>query len=213
MGRIHRYGQTKEVHVFNLVAEDTREGKVLSKLMDKLEEIRRAIGSDKVFDVVGEIFYGKNLYQLILEAVANTRRIDEILNEIDIKVDEKYIARIKEALGESLATRHIDYTRIKEMAEKAREYRLIPEYVEEFFKRAFKKAGGRYKELGEGFISIEYVPLELRKFAEDVNFRNSYGNILRNIQKQHLIKILLLTIQKQNSYRLGILLWRLCLSG
>ena len=183
MGRIHRYGQTKEVHAFNLVAEDTREGKVLSKLMDKLEEIKRAIGSDKVFDVIGDVFYGKNLYQLILEAVANTRRIDEILNEIDIKVDEKYITKIKEALGESLATRHIDYTRIKEMAEKAREYRLIPEYVEEFFKKAFKKAGGRYKELGEGFISIEHVPLELRKFAEDVNFRSSYGNILRSYPK------------------------------
>jgi len=183
MGRIHRYGQTKEVYAFNLVAEDTREGKVLSKLMDKLEEIRKAIGSDKVFDVIGEIFYGKNLYQLILEAVANTRRIDEILSEIDIKVDEKYIAKIKEALGESLATRHIDYTRIKEMAEKAKEYRLIPEYVEEFFKKAFKKAGGRYKELEDSFISIEYVPLELRKFAEDTNFRNSYGNILRSYPK------------------------------
>ena len=183
MGRIHRYGQTEEVYAFNLVAEDTREGKVLSKLMDKLEEIRKAMGSDKVFDVIGEIFYGKNLYQLILEAVANTRRIDEILSEIDIKVDEKYITKIKEALGESLATRHIDYTRIKEMAEKAKEYRLIPEYVEEFFKKAFKKAGGRYRELGEGFISIEYVPLELRKFAEDINFRNSYGNILRSYPK------------------------------
>jgi len=30
MGRIHRYGQQKEVFVFNLVAEDTREGKVLN---------------------------------------------------------------------------------------------------------------------------------------------------------------------------------------
>ena len=183
MGRIHRYGQTKEVYAFNLVAEDTREGRVLSKLMDKLDEIKKAIGSDKVFDVIGEVFYGKNLYQLILEAVANTRRIDEILSEIDIKVDKKYISKIKEALGESLATRHIDYTRIREMSEKAREYRLIPEYVEEFFKRAFKKAGGRYKKLGEGFISIEHVPLELRKFAEDINFRNSYGNILRSYPK------------------------------
>ncbi len=183
MGRIHRYGQTKEVYAFNLVAEDTREGKVLSKLIDKLEEIRKAIGSDKVFDVIGEVFYGKNLYQIILEAVANTRRIDEILSEIDIKVDEEYITKIKEALGESLATRHIDYTRIKEMAEKAREYRLIPEYVEEFFKKTFKKVGGRYRELEEGFISIEYVPLELRKFAEDINFRNSYGNILKNYPK------------------------------
>ena len=183
MGRIHRYGQTKDVYIFNLVAEDTREGKVLSKLMDKLEEIRKTIGKDKVFDVIGDVFYGKNLYQLILEAVANTRRIDEILSEIDIKVDEEYIAKIKEALGESLATRHIDYTRMKEMAEKAKEYRLIPEYVEEFFKKAFKQAGGRYKEIEENFISIEYVPLELRKFADDVNFRNIYGNILRSYPK------------------------------
>ena len=29
MGRIHRYGQQKEVHIYNLVASDTREGKVL----------------------------------------------------------------------------------------------------------------------------------------------------------------------------------------
>lgn len=29
MGRVHRYGQTKEVHIYNLVALDTREGKVL----------------------------------------------------------------------------------------------------------------------------------------------------------------------------------------
>jgi len=38
MGRIHRYGQTKEVYVFNLVAEDTREGKVLNRLFQKLDE-------------------------------------------------------------------------------------------------------------------------------------------------------------------------------
>jgi len=29
MGRIHRYSQQKEVHIYNLVASDTREGKVL----------------------------------------------------------------------------------------------------------------------------------------------------------------------------------------
>jgi len=40
MGRIHRYGQTKEVFVFNLVNADTREGQVLSRLFDKLEQIK-----------------------------------------------------------------------------------------------------------------------------------------------------------------------------
>ncbi len=109
--------------------------------------------------------------------------MDDILKEIDIKVDKQYIARVKEALGESLATRYIDYTRIKEMAEKAKEYRLIPEYVEEFFKRAFKKAGGRFVIKKDGFISIDLVPYEIRKIAEGVNFKNRYGTILRSYPK------------------------------
>ena len=183
MGRVHRYGQQKDVYVFNLVAEDTREGQVLAKLLDKLEEIRSAIGSDKVFDVIGDVFYGKNLYQLILDAVANVKSMEEIIKEIDIKVDEEYIAKIKEALGESLATRHIDYTRIKEMAEKAKEYRLIPEYVEEFFKRAFQRFGGRFRVRRDGFIAIESVPYEIRKIAEEVDFKNRYGSILKSYPK------------------------------
>jgi SNF2 family DNA or RNA helicase len=183
IGRIHRYGQQKDVYIFNLVAEDTREGQVLAKIFDKLEEIRNALGSDKVFDVIGDVYYGKNLYQLILEAVANARSLDEILQEIDLKVDENYIAQLKEILGESLATRHIDYTRIKEMAEKAREYRLIPEYVEEFFKKAFIKAGGKIKARKDGFLAIESVPYEIRKKAEAVEFKNKYGPILKSYSR------------------------------
>ena len=183
MGRVHRYGQQKDVYVFNLVAESTREGKVLTKLFDKLEEIRNAIGSDKVFDIIGETFYGKNLYQLILDAVAKARSMDEIIKELDIKVDENYIKEIKEALGESLATRHIDYTRIKEMAEKAKEYRLIPEYIEEFFKRAFQKADGKFRVRKDGFMAIDSVPYEIRKIAEETEFKNRYSSIPRQYQK------------------------------
>lgn len=183
MGRIHRYGQQKDVYMFNLVAEDTREGEVLSKILDKLEEIRNALGSDKVFDVIGDVFYGKNLYQLILEAVANARNLDEIIKDLDIRIDEEYIKRIKESLGESLATRYIDYTRIKEMAEKAKEYRLIPEYVEEFFKKAFEKISGKFKVRRDGFLTIESIPYELKKIAEDFNFKNKYGIISKSYPK------------------------------
>ena len=38
MGRIHRYGQKHPVHVFNLVASDTREGEIMQRLFEKLEE-------------------------------------------------------------------------------------------------------------------------------------------------------------------------------
>ena len=183
MGRIHRYGQQKDVYIFNLVAEDTREGKVLTKLFDKLEEIRNKLGSDRVFDVIGDVFYGKNLYQLIIDAVTNAKTMDDILKELDIEPDEEYISQIKKALGESLATRFIDYTRIREMAEKAKEYRLIPEYVEEFFKRVFTKAGGRIRELKTGFIAIDSVPYEIRKIAESVDFKNRFGVVKKDYPK------------------------------
>ena len=183
MGRIHRYGQQKDVYIFNLVAEDTREGKVLAKLFDKLEEIKNKLGSDRVFDVIGDVFEGKNLYQLILDAVTNAKSMDEILKELDVKPDDEYISKIKEALGETLATKFIDYTRIKEMAERAREYKLIPEYVEEFFRKAFVKVGGKLRETKEGFIAIDSVPYEIRKIAESPEFKNRYGIIMRRYPK------------------------------
>ena len=179
MGRIHRYGQQKDVYIFNLVAKDTREGKVLVKLFEKLKEIREKLGSDRVFDVIGEVFEGKNLYQLILDAVTNVKSMDEILKELDITTDKEYIAKVKDALGESLATRFIDYTRIKEMAEKAKEYRLIPEYVEDFFKKVFSKAGGKFREIKGGFIAIDSVPYEIKKIAESVEFKNRYGVVMK----------------------------------
>ncbi len=175
MGRIHRYGQTKEVFVYNLVNEDTREGMVLSRLLDKINEIRNALG-DRVFDVIGEIFPGKDFYQLVIDAASNARSIEEILATIEAKLDEEYIAKVKDALGESLATRFIDYTRIKEMAEKAKEYRLIPEYTEAFFVKAFQKAGGKIAKTGD-FYRIDSVPYEIRKIAAEDNFRNTWGTL------------------------------------
>ncbi len=181
MGRIHRYGQTKEVFIYNLVNEDTREGMVLSKLLDKLREIREALG-DKVFDVIGEIFPGKDFYQLVVEAAANARSIDEILATIEAKLDEEYIAKVKDALGESLATRFIDYTRIKEMAEKAKEFRLIPEYTEAFFVKAFQKAGGKITKTGE-FYRIDSIPYEIRKIASEDSFKNTWGTLTSRYRK------------------------------
>jgi SNF2 family DNA or RNA helicase len=39
MGRIHRYGQEKDCLIFNFVATNTREGRVLQKLFERIEQI------------------------------------------------------------------------------------------------------------------------------------------------------------------------------
>jgi superfamily II DNA or RNA helicase len=70
MGRIHRYNQKHDpVIILNLVAGKTREGRVLKTLLDKLERIRKELGSDKVFDVVGRIFEGLSIKDYMERAV------------------------------------------------------------------------------------------------------------------------------------------------
>ena len=188
MGRIHRYGQTREVFIYNLVAKDTREGMVLSALLEKLEEIKKALGSDKVFDVIGEIIENKQFSKAVLEAAVNARDIDEILKNIELKVDIEYITKVKETLGESLSSKHIDYTKIKDIAKQAKEKRFIPKYTQEFFKRAFEKAGGKLN-IKNNIISIDSIPYEVRKIAENENFKKKYGLINKKYTNHLLIKI------------------------
>ena len=183
MGRIHRYGQQKEVFIYNLVAHDTREGKVLIRLFEKLEEIKNIFGNDKVFDVLGEVLQRTNLAQLLIDAAANSRSLSDIIKELDQIIDIDYLNEIKESLGESLATRFIDYTRIKEMADLAREHRLIPEYTENFFKKAFLKCGGKFKDVKSGFLSIDNIPFEIRQIAQRDEVIKAFGELLKKYPK------------------------------
>src|SRR5208337_1412912 len=70
MGRIHRYGQKKDVLISNLIAQETIEGEVFNILFKKIEYIKEAFGKDRVFDVLGETVTAKKLRDLIIEAIA-----------------------------------------------------------------------------------------------------------------------------------------------
>ncbi len=70
MGRIHRFGQKHPyVLITNLVAGETREGRVMKTLLQKLEKIRKDLGTDKVFDVIGRLFEGVSLRDYIEQAM------------------------------------------------------------------------------------------------------------------------------------------------
>ncbi|MCX7918437.1 MAG: helicase-related protein [bacterium] len=177
MGRIHRYGQQHEVHIYNLVAMDTREGMILNKLFEKLARIREHLGSDRVFDVVGEVLVGKSLKDLIVDAIANRRSMDDILKDFERIPDEEAIKKVKEASLEALATRHIDLARILGEQRFAKENKLVPEYIEEFFKRAAKKFNIKLDKREDGFWRITSVPFELRN--QPHHFKTKYGEVLR----------------------------------
>jgi SNF2 family DNA or RNA helicase len=78
-GRIHRIGQTELCHLWNLVANETREGDVYRTLREKLNEAREALHG-QVFDVLGKVqFGGKALRDLLIEAIRYGERPAEIL--------------------------------------------------------------------------------------------------------------------------------------
>lgn len=180
MGRIHRYGQRHEVYVYNMVAVDTTEGRILERLFSKLEQICKHLGSDRVFDVIGEVMAGKSLQELIVEAISNLRTLDEILAEFERIPNEEAIEKVKKATFEALATRHIDLTRILGEKRKALENRLVPEYVEEFFKRAAKKLNIKMEKRKDGLWRIS-VPPEIRN--QSYEFKIRFGEVQKEYAK------------------------------
>src|ERR1700719_62540 len=74
-GRIHRIGQTEGCHLYNLVAEETREGDVYKRLLEKLEMEREALGGG-VFDILGQLFREQRLRDLLIEAIRYGDRPD-----------------------------------------------------------------------------------------------------------------------------------------
>jgi superfamily II DNA or RNA helicase len=182
MGRIHRYGQQKEVYIYNLVARDTREGKILTRLFEKLDRMREQMGSDRVFDVIGEIWEGdKSLKDLIMEAVTEQRTMDEILSGFERVEDTEAINRVKTATMETLSTRHIDLHRIMGEQRQAKENRLVPEYVKAYFERAAKVWDIQMEKRKDGFIRIPSVPFEIRN--QPKSFKNKYGEIVTKYAK------------------------------
>jgi superfamily II DNA or RNA helicase len=181
MGRVHRYGQQHEVHIYNLVAVDTREGRILDRLFQKLQQIREHLGSDRVFDVIGEVLVGKNLKDLILDAIANRRTMEDILKDFERIPDEEAINRVKEASLEALATRHIDLTRILGEQRLALENRLVPEYIEQFFRRTAKELNIKMEKRKDEFWHVSSVPFEIRN--QPYEFKRKFGEVQNEYSK------------------------------
>ena len=165
-GRIHRIGQTEVCHLWNLVAEETREGDVYRRLLDKLEQARHALGG-QVFDVLGKLrFEGRRLRDLLIEAVRYGDR-PEVRARLSRAVGEAVDRPRLQALIEEQALAHdaMDATRVarvREDMERAEARRLQPHYVESFFLEAFRRLGGAVRRREPRRYEITHVPAPIR---------------------------------------------------
>ena len=164
-GRIHRIGQTEVCHLWNLVAKDTREGAVYGRLLEKLDVARKALGG-RVYDVLGRLFEGKAMRDLLLDAIRYGEST-EARNRLFEKVEQ---AAATERIGELLAERalvreHLSPATVAEIRDqmaRASARRLQPHFIRRFFLDAFRSLGGSVHRREQGRFEIARVPAEIR---------------------------------------------------
>jgi SNF2 family DNA or RNA helicase len=166
-GRIHRIGQTEVCHLWNLVAEETREGDVYRTLLEKLELARQRLGG-QVFDVLGKLqFEGKPLRDLLIEAIRYGERPEVRARLTQVIADAFNPAQLQDLLEErALVHDVLDATRlqrVREDMERAEARRLQPHYIESFFLEAFCRLGGTVRQRESRRYEVTHVPAVVRQ--------------------------------------------------
>lgn len=165
-GRIHRIGQTEVCHLWNLIADETREGDVYFTLLQKLEQARSTLGG-QVFDVLGKVqFDGKPLRELMIEAIRYGDDVEVRARLTRIVENAFNRTQIEELLEErALAHDAMDASRVqrvREDMERADARRLQPHYIESFFMEAFKRLGGSISQREPRRYFVSHVPAPVR---------------------------------------------------
>lgn len=165
-GRIHRIGQTEVCTLWNLVADETREGYVFQRLFQKLDEERQALGG-KVFDILGKVtFDNKSLRELLIEAVryGNDPEVRAKMDQVvDYAMNPEVFRKLIEerALTEDVMDVHMINT-IREDMERIEAHKLQPHFIESFFVEAFTRLGGKIRKREKGRYEITSVPYAVR---------------------------------------------------
>jgi SNF2 family DNA or RNA helicase len=174
-GRIHRIGQTEVCHLWNMVANETREGDVYQRLLEKLEVERKALGG-RVFDILGEVFEDKSLKDLLIEAIRygdDPEVRSRLLRRVEGALDTEHLELIikRNALCEEVMDEKRLFA-VKEEMEKAEARKLQPYFIRSFFTQAFQQLGGELRSREQGRYEITHVPASIRERDRQLSGRD-----------------------------------------
>ena len=187
MGRIHRYGQEKDCLIFNFVTTNTREGRVLQKLFERIGQIENDLDPNrtgKVFNVLGDVFPGNQLEKMLRDMYAHNNMTEELIKQrIVEQVDTERFKGITNSTLEGLAKRELNLSAILGKSAEARERRLVPEVIQDFFLQSAPIAGVTMTEphRGQNVFRIGRVPRNLWPIGERLEPR--FGRLGREYKQ------------------------------
>ena len=169
-GRIHRIGQTQICYLWNLVANETREGRVFERLFEKIEEQRKVYG-DQIYDCLGDAQINRALQELLIKAIQDETdpKAQAWVHEV---IDAEIGARLQTVLNErALADNVLDESSIhgiKHQMELALARKLQPGFIESFVKASLDDVGGRMTAREAHRFQISRVPAEVRSRHREI---------------------------------------------
>ncbi|MBN1235619.1 MAG: DUF3883 domain-containing protein [Methanotrichaceae archaeon] len=194
MGRIHRYGQEKDCLIFNFVSTNTREGRVLQMLLDRIERIEKDLdphNTGKVFNVLGDVLPANQLERMLRDMYARSLTEEAIKNRIVEEVDIERFRKITSSFLESLAKKELNLSAIVGKSEEAKERRLVPEVIEDFFTQAARLTGISMKSVKQEshIYRLGRIPRTIWPIGEEQESR--YGKLGKEYKQVVFDKALL----------------------
>jgi len=173
MGRIHRYGQRKDCLIFNFVATNTIEGRVLQRLLDKLQEIRNALDDDAVFNVVGEILPAAHVERVLRDYYAGKLGDADLEDRLLHNVDEGRFRAICHNALEGLAAKRLNLDMLIERRARAQECRVVPESIARFLAETAGYANFTLKQVARFPHAFDpgKTPTVLRRYERDADWK------------------------------------------
>jgi SNF2 family DNA or RNA helicase len=203
IGRLHRYGQDKEVKVWNFSFEDTREGEIFEMLQNKVEAIRSKLGNTA--DVLG-MLDDINVDSLIMDSIQNDEPASATKEELESLIDER-----QQTLSEWYERSLIDTTtfdeasrqKIQEVMDQSEDVYGTEADIRTFFEQGISVLGGSVEKAGDNLFRADlpeslqqspnadqYGPFTFnRKFAMDhdgIEYISPDNEIVQGLMQQVL---------------------------
>lgn len=155
IGRIHRYGQDKEVKVWNFQFDGTRESEIFELLQGKVEEIRSKVGATA--DVLG-MLDDIDIDSLLMKSVQNNEPASATKEELEELMEER-----EQTLLEWYDRSLIDPStfdaesrgEIQEIVDDSEDVFGSEQEIREFFTHAVEAFGGSIEKRGNQLYEAE----------------------------------------------------------
>jgi len=142
IGRLHRYGQKRDVKVHNFFVANTREGEIFLRLLGKIRLIEQQLGG-RLSEIMGVLLEGADLEAILMNALAENVDVEVTWRDIEQVIEERLrtYQQVEDTMLMDL--RKFDLESTLKVIKKSQELAASEADIERFVRAFFEHFGGK----------------------------------------------------------------------